>query len=69
MTMKKAWRGETAALYRGNPLIVTVHPHGVLEVHSKRHRDTVAVPLLAVFELGWKMEARRQLQEKEKGKS
>ena len=48
--------GETAARYRGRPLMVTITAH---EVHIREYKRVrgFAVPWLAVYELGMKLAA------------
>ena len=48
---------ETGALYRGTPLVVTIHAKRV-EVRLKGSRESVSVPHDALYELGLKLAAR-----------
>lgn len=50
-------RRETAARYRGRPLIVECHS-GYVTLREKGRRRAVSVDWLAVYDLGWKMAAR-----------
>jgi hypothetical protein len=62
---KTVMEAETSARYRGKPLMVTVGPHDVMIREYKRPRRlAVAVPWLAVYELGMKLAARERAQAK-----
>lgn len=52
---------ETSTVYRGKPLVVTLSPLGV-SVRVKRQKTDVFVPWDAVYELGWKIQVRREKQ-------
>ena len=59
---------ETRAAYRGRPLILEVHPHEVV-IREKGRRLKVSVPILAVYDLGFKILAReRRIEKLKKGK-
>ena len=56
-------RRETAATYRGRPLIVEIHA-GYLSLRAKGKRTSVTVAYGAVLDLGYKLLARQAAQEK-----
>lgn len=54
---------ETRASYRGRPLIVTVNSHEVV-IREKGRRFATAIPIVAVYDLGFKILARERRAEK-----
>lgn len=56
-------RRETSVYYRGRPLIVELHP-GYLTLREKGRREAVAVDYRAILDLGYKIKARADRQEK-----
>ena len=58
---------ETRAAYRGRPLILEIHAHEVV-VREKGRRLRVSIPILAVYDLGFKILARERRVEKLKRK-
>ena len=50
---------ETAILYRGRALVVTLKPRSI-EVREKGRRDRVAVPYDVVYEIALKLRARQK---------
>lgn len=63
LTGAKTVKRETRAVYRGRPLVAEIGTHEI-SLREKGRRFVVSVPLLAVYELGYKMLAR----EREKAK-
>ncbi len=47
---------ETSAVWRGDPLIVTIEPHNVV-IRAKGRRQAYTVPWLGIYELGQKLTA------------
>lgn len=66
-TIKKPILRETAANYRGKPLMIIVQPHG-LEIRVKHGRETVVVDYAAIYELGQKIRFRLLQPEKHHGR-
>ena len=58
---------ETRAAYRGRPLCVTVNSHEVV-LREKGKRLRVSVPIVAVYDLGFKILAREKAREKKEGR-
>lgn len=56
-------RRETAQVYRGRPLVVTVHA-GYLEIREKGRRDALTVDYATVYEFAMKLRWKRQQAEK-----
>lgn len=54
---------ETLASYRGRPLCVTVNAHEVV-IREKGRRFSASVPIVAVYDLGFKILARQRAAEK-----
>lgn len=54
---------ESRAVYRGRPLIVTASAHEI-RVREKGRRLSVGIPILAVYDLGFKILARERAREK-----
>jgi hypothetical protein len=54
---------ETAALYRGTPLVVELGAHNIV-LREKAKRSRITVPILAVYDLGFKLIAREARAEK-----
>lgn len=52
---------ELAATYRGRPLIVQLSNH-FITLREKGRRGSVAVPILAIYDLGFKLRARETAQ-------
>jgi hypothetical protein len=50
---------ETAARYRGRPLVVELHP-GFIALHPKGMREKVTVDYATALEVGYKLLAREQ---------
>ena len=57
--LTKPVRRETAACYRGRPLIVELHP-GYLVLREKGTRRAVTVDYKTALEVGYKLLARQQ---------
>ena len=60
-------RRETAACYRGRPLIVELHP-GYLVLREKRTRRAVTVDYKTALEVGYKILARHEQAERAKAR-
>lgn len=56
-------RRETADVYRGRPLVVTIHARH-LEVREKGRRDVLAVDYRTIYELALKLRWRKLQAEK-----
>ena len=71
-TLTRPVKRETAARYRGRPLIVEIYP-GFIVLREKKTRRAVTVTYETVLELGYKLLARQKqaekVQEKRNGKS
>ena len=52
-------RRETATIYRGRALVVTLHPR-YIEIHEKGRRDSAALDYEAVYETALKARAIRE---------
>ena len=63
LTVNGSVTRETRATYRGRPLVVTLCGHELI-FREKGRRRTVAVPLLAAYDLGFKILAREARGEK-----
>jgi hypothetical protein len=69
MTVLKAGSSvtrETLTQYRHRPLIVELSGH-LVRVREKGRRESVDVPIDAVYELGLKLRARQLTQQKQTG--
>lgn len=68
LTGKATVTRESRALYRGRPLIVEIATHEIV-LREKGRRTRVSVPILAVYDLGFKILAREQRNERLKAKA
>ena len=57
ITSETPVRRETAAEYRGVPIVVELHA-GYLVVSRKGHQDKAMIDYAAIYEVAWKMKAR-----------
>ena len=71
-TLTHPVKRETAARYRGRPLIIELHP-GYMNIREKGTRRSVTVDYRTALEVGYKLLARQKqaekVQEKKRGTS
>ena len=63
LAIKKTEKREVQTQYRGRALMVEVGPYSAI-IHEKGRQRAIAVPWDAIYDLGMKLQARKDLAER-----